>query len=121
MDLSDDDGPRDLDGHDADRGDARRSDATQDDQDSQANRGNQANHNDNHTTDHTDTDDQTTTNYEFRPCPRCNTPIRRTTIIGPTDAVAGPCGCRIAPPIPDQKTHTNQPTQVTHPDRTDES
>ncbi|OIB57278.1 hypothetical protein [Natrialba sp. SSL1] len=30
-------------------------------------------------------------------CPRCTRPVARTTMIGPTDAVAGPCGCRVAP------------------------
>ncbi|ELY96998.1 hypothetical protein C482_14544 [Natrialba chahannaoensis JCM 10990] len=105
MDLSDDDEPCIPDGQDTDQG-------GQDSQDDQ---------NHNHTTEHTDTDDQTNTNHEPRPCPRCNTPIRRTTIIGPTDAVAGPCGCRIAPPIPDQKTHTNRTTNVTSPDRADGS
>ncbi|RQG95065.1 hypothetical protein [Natrarchaeobius chitinivorans] len=37
----------------------------------------------------------------LRPCPICGYPIARTTIVGPTDAIAGPCGCHIAPPIPD--------------------
>ncbi|OIB56040.1 hypothetical protein [Natrialba sp. SSL1] len=30
-------------------------------------------------------------------CPRCDHPVARTSIIGPTDAIAGPCGCRVAP------------------------
>ncbi|ELZ03381.1 hypothetical protein [Natrialba asiatica] len=37
-----------------------------------------------------------------RRCPRCDTPILRTTVIGPTEAIAGPCGCRVAPPVPDR-------------------
>ncbi|OIB56664.1 hypothetical protein [Natrialba sp. SSL1] len=36
---------------------------------------------------------------ELTPCPRCDTPVTRTTVIGPTDAIAGPCGCRVAPGI----------------------
>ncbi|ELZ00467.1 hypothetical protein [Natrialba asiatica] len=43
---------------------------------------------------------------EFRTCPRCGEPITRTTMIGPTDAVAGPCGCRVAPPVPEQSDET---------------
>ncbi|WP_152422034.1 hypothetical protein [Natrialba chahannaoensis] len=30
-------------------------------------------------------------------CLRCNRPVARTTMIDPTDAVAGPCSCRVAP------------------------
>ncbi|ELZ03482.1 hypothetical protein [Natrialba asiatica] len=44
--------------------------------------------------------------HEFRTCPRCGEPITRTTMIGPTDAVAGPCGCRVAPPVPDRSDET---------------
>ncbi|WP_323174460.1 hypothetical protein [Natrialba sp. PRR66] len=33
-------------------------------------------------------------------CPRCGTPIARKTMIGPGEAIAGPCGCRVAPPDP---------------------
>ncbi|WP_323172263.1 hypothetical protein [Natrialba sp. PRR66] len=46
------------------------------------------------------------TDHEFRTCPRCGEPITRTTMIGPTDAVAGPCGCRVAPPVPEQSDET---------------
>ncbi|ELY87201.1 hypothetical protein [Natrialba taiwanensis] len=35
----------------------------------------------------------------FPRCPRCNTPIVRRTMIGPGEAVAGPCGCRVAPVV----------------------
>ncbi|ELY88722.1 hypothetical protein C483_15342 [Natrialba hulunbeirensis JCM 10989] len=31
------------------------------------------------------------------PCPRCQTPVTTVSAIGPTDAIAGPCGCRVAP------------------------
>ncbi|WP_049923725.1 hypothetical protein [Halopiger djelfimassiliensis] len=30
-------------------------------------------------------------------CPRCGTPVATVSVIGPIDAVAGPCGCRVAP------------------------
>ncbi|ELY99390.1 MULTISPECIES: hypothetical protein [Natrialba] len=32
-------------------------------------------------------------------CPRCGTPIAQRTMIGPGEAVAGPCGCRVAPNV----------------------
>ncbi|WP_241434693.1 hypothetical protein [Natrialba asiatica] len=32
-------------------------------------------------------------------CPRCNTPIVQRTMIGPGEAIAGPCGCRVAPRV----------------------
>ncbi|ELZ04905.1 hypothetical protein [Natrialba asiatica] len=32
-------------------------------------------------------------------CPRCDRPIAQTTMIGPGEAVAGPCGCRVAPNV----------------------
>ncbi|WP_323171917.1 hypothetical protein [Natrialba sp. PRR66] len=35
----------------------------------------------------------------FPRCPRCNTPIVRRTMIGPGEAIAGPCGCRVAPVV----------------------
>ncbi|ELZ02628.1 hypothetical protein [Natrialba asiatica] len=35
-------------------------------------------------------------------CPRCGTPIAQRTMIGPGEAVAGPCGCRVAPPDPNR-------------------
>ncbi|MCW8171921.1 hypothetical protein D8S78_00780 [Natrialba swarupiae] len=34
------------------------------------------------------------------PCPVCGTPIVRRTIVGPTEAVADPCGCRVTPNSP---------------------
>ncbi|ELZ11520.1 hypothetical protein [Natrialba aegyptia] len=62
--------------------------------------------------DGTDTDtaqDATTTDTADEPansslpqCPRCDRPIAQTTMIGPGEAVAGPCGCRVAPPVPDR-------------------
>ncbi|MEY7849781.1 hypothetical protein AB7C87_11365 [Natrarchaeobius sp. A-rgal3] len=36
----------------------------------------------------------------LRPCPKCGRPIARRTIIGPTEAIAGPCGCRVTPKLP---------------------
>ncbi|WP_154660459.1 hypothetical protein [Halopiger goleimassiliensis] len=30
-------------------------------------------------------------------CPRCDRPVATVTMVGPTEAVAGPCGCRVAP------------------------
>ncbi|WP_049922898.1 hypothetical protein [Halopiger djelfimassiliensis] len=30
-------------------------------------------------------------------CPRCGQPVANVSVIGPIDAVAGPCGCRVAP------------------------
>ncbi|ELZ03243.1 hypothetical protein [Natrialba aegyptia] len=35
-------------------------------------------------------------------CPHCGTPITQTSMIGPGEAIAGPCGCRVAPPDPDR-------------------
>nr|WP_241433788.1 hypothetical protein [Natrialba aegyptia] len=35
----------------------------------------------------------------FPRCPRCNTPIVQRTMIGPGEAIAGPCGCRVAPRV----------------------
>ncbi|ELY85543.1 hypothetical protein [Natrialba taiwanensis] len=39
--------------------------------------------------------------FELPRCPRCGTPIAQKTMIGPGEAIAGPCGCRVAPPDPD--------------------
>ncbi|ADD04476.1 uncharacterized protein Nmag_0892 [Natrialba magadii ATCC 43099] len=30
-------------------------------------------------------------------CPRCDHPVTRTSMTSPTEAIAGPCGCRVAP------------------------
>ncbi|WP_323171528.1 hypothetical protein [Natrialba sp. PRR66] len=62
------------------------------------------------------------TDHEFRTCPRCGEPITRTTVIGPTDAVAGPCGCRVAPPVPDdvaQGDRADCPERFERPERSD--
>ncbi|ELZ00968.1 hypothetical protein [Natrialba asiatica] len=40
--------------------------------------------------------------FEPPRCPRCGTPIAQKTMIGPGEAIAGPCGCRVAPPDPDR-------------------
>ncbi|ELY94596.1 hypothetical protein C483_02655 [Natrialba hulunbeirensis JCM 10989] len=30
-------------------------------------------------------------------CPRCDHPVTRTSMTSPTEAIAGPCGCRVSP------------------------
>ncbi|WP_195892535.1 hypothetical protein [Halopiger goleimassiliensis] len=30
-------------------------------------------------------------------CPRCDRPVATVTVVGPGEAVAAPCGCRVAP------------------------
>ncbi|ELZ01710.1 hypothetical protein [Natrialba asiatica] len=39
---------------------------------------------------------------ELPRCPRCDRPVAQTTMLGPGEAVASPCGCRVAPPDPDR-------------------
>ncbi|TYT63764.1 hypothetical protein [Natrialba swarupiae] len=43
------------------------------------------------------------------PCPVCGTPIVRRTIVGPTEAVADPCGCRVTPKLPDSRSEPSDP------------
>lgn len=43
-------------------------------------------------------EDATESDGSSRPeCPRCGGPVVSVTVFGPTDAVAAPCGCRVAP------------------------
>ncbi|WP_247003801.1 hypothetical protein [Halosolutus gelatinilyticus] len=35
--------------------------------------------------------------WPFVNCPYCSTPISIVTVIGPTDGIAAPCGCRVSP------------------------
>ncbi|RQH01011.1 hypothetical protein [Natrarchaeobius oligotrophus] len=32
-------------------------------------------------------------------CPHCGRPVARVSVVGPLEAVAGPCGCRVAPDL----------------------
>ncbi|WP_162531101.1 hypothetical protein [Natronorubrum tibetense] len=35
----------------------------------------------------------------FPECPRCGSEIVATTVIGPSEGTASPCGCRVIPPV----------------------
>ncbi|OIB58709.1 hypothetical protein [Natrialba sp. SSL1] len=56
-----------------------------------------------------DEDDATTSDSDvdppetLTPCPRCRRPVTTVSAIGPTDAIAGPCGCRVAPGLLSRK------------------
>ncbi|ELZ10282.1 hypothetical protein [Natrialba aegyptia] len=50
--------------------------------------------------------------FEPPRCPRCGTPIAQKTMIGPGEAIAGPCGCRVAPPDPDPDLTSNSKSDL---------
>ncbi len=35
----------------------------------------------------------------FPECPRCGSEIVATTVVGPTEGTASPCGCRVIPSV----------------------
>lgn len=54
-------------------------------------------------------------------CPRCGTPIAQKTMIGPGEAIAGPCGCRVAPTVPNSESEPGTDSDTTPNTGTDRS
>ncbi|WP_436343375.1 hypothetical protein [Natronorubrum sp. FCH18a] len=46
-----------------------------------------------------DLEDADTESTSFPACPRCGSEIVATTVVGPTEGTASPCGCRVIPPV----------------------